>query len=158
MSNLNAVSAELSDFIRAISAYRLLAHRAAAEQLGLTLTDLRCLDAVRTIPNLTPSRLSVVIGLSASATTTALDRLEAQGLLERTRDSADRRRINLRSTGEHETHTARLFAPLTDVATRLLAAHTEPELKMFADLLHQLTRASLTAIQQQVATPTQTGN
>jgi DNA-binding MarR family transcriptional regulator len=52
---------------------------------------------------LSPARLASRIGLTSGATTALLNRLEAQGLVARSRESADRRVVTLRATEQaHE--------------------------------------------------------
>lgn len=52
---------------------------------------------------LTPAKLSSRIGLTSGATTALLNRLEAQGLVARSRESTDRRVVTLRATEQaHE--------------------------------------------------------
>lgn len=76
-----------------------LAHDFAGRQ-GLHFTDLQALIAVmhaeRLDTPLTPGRLGETLGLSSGATTAVIDRLERDGHLRRTRESADRRVVHLR--------------------------------------------------------------
>jgi len=64
---------------------------------GLHRTDVNALvlimEAARIGEPLSPSALAKELGLSPSATTALVDRLEALGHVERTRPAADRRRV-----------------------------------------------------------------
>jgi DNA-binding MarR family transcriptional regulator len=148
LSSRAEVVAELSELVRGASTYRLLIHQKVADQLGLTMTDLKCLDAARNVPDLTASRLAELAGLSTSATTTALDRLERRGFVRRIRDDRDRRRVFVESTGRHETETARLFAPLITATTTILEAYTDEQLAVITDFLEQLNAANEQLIRQ----------
>jgi DNA-binding MarR family transcriptional regulator len=132
----------LSDLMRRASTYGLLIHQAIADQLGLGPTDLKCLDAARDEPDLTPGRLSEITGLSTSATTAALDRLERRGFIKRLRDDHDRRRVFILSTGRHDAETARLFAPLAAATVEILNQYTVEQLRLIADLLERLNQAN----------------
>lgn len=71
--------------------------RRVLEQLAV-----KCLDLARGEPDLAAGRIAAATGLSASAVTSVLDRLERAGFIERVRDPADRRKVRVRSTGRHE--------------------------------------------------------
>src|SRR5437867_7958987 len=66
--------------------------QALADRLGLNRTDLRCVDLLLEQPR-SPKELADAAGLSQSAMTTALDRLERMGYARRVRDDPDRRRL-----------------------------------------------------------------
>jgi DNA-binding MarR family transcriptional regulator len=127
-------------------AWGLTIHQAVADRLGLIPTDLRCLDAARDEPQLTAGRLAEITGLSTSATTAALDRLERRGFLARIRDVDDRRRIFVVSTGRHEAEVAQLFAPLTEASRELLAGYEDAEVAVLAHFLTRLADAGHAAL------------
>jgi len=83
---------------------------------GLHRTDLNALavvmDAARSGRRMSPGSLAAALHLSPSATTSALDRLEASGHIRRTRDAADRRKIELEMTDKARRVGAGFFAPL----------------------------------------------
>jgi DNA-binding MarR family transcriptional regulator len=128
--------------MRRASTDGLLIHQAIADQLGLGPTDLKCLDAAREEPQLTPGRLAEITGLSTSATTAALDRLERRGFISRLRDDHDRRRVFVRSTGQHESETAELFAPLAAATAEILGSYTVEQLRLIAAFLERLNQAN----------------
>jgi DNA-binding MarR family transcriptional regulator len=134
------------------TAYGLLFHEAIADQLGLIPTDLRCLDAVRGEPRLTAGRLAEITGLSTSATTAALDRLERRGIIRRLRDDVDRRRVFVVSTGLHEEERARLLAPLDAAAGEVMGAYDDAHLTLIADFLDELNAAHARLVSQRAAT------
>ncbi|MBB6039612.1 MarR family winged helix-turn-helix transcriptional regulator [Phytomonospora endophytica] len=86
------------------------------EAHGLHRTDLNALavvmDATRRGRRMSPGSLAAALHLSPSATTSALDRLEASGHLRRTRDPADRRKIELDMTEKARRVGSGFFAPL----------------------------------------------
>jgi DNA-binding MarR family transcriptional regulator len=63
--------------------------------LGINRTDLAILGVIQAAGQATASQVSRGVGLSASATTTAIGRLVAAGLVDRAVDQDDRRRVDL---------------------------------------------------------------
>lgn len=142
MSSRAELTGQLMDLMRQASGYGLLIHQAIADRLGLIPTDLKCLDAARDEPQLTAGRLAEITGLSTSATTAALDRLERRGFVTRVRDETDRRRVFVVSTGRHEAEVGRLFAPLAESSRELLAAYDEDQLALLVDFVTRLNQAN----------------
>ena len=68
-----------------------------AERLRLNRTDSRCVDLLLEGPR-TATELAAAAGLSQSAMTTAVDRLERIGYARRVRDGADRRQLLVQLT------------------------------------------------------------
>jgi DNA-binding MarR family transcriptional regulator len=137
------------DLMRQASACGLLIHRAIADRLDLIPTDLKCLDAARDEPRLTAGRLAELTGLSTSATTAALDRLERRGFVTRVRDEGDRRRVFVESTGRHEAEAARLLAPLAESSRTLLAGYDDDQLALLVDFVSKLNDANRAILTQQ---------
>lgn len=110
--------------------------QAVAERLGLNRTDLRCVDLLLDRP-LSLTELAESAGLSQSAMTTALDRLEAAGYAGRTRDPNDRRRFLVQLTPELLTRIAEIFEPFVAEARteldRYSASELETVVRFFAD-------------------------
>jgi DNA-binding MarR family transcriptional regulator len=67
--------------------------RSFAERLGVNPTDHRCLDILDQRGPLTASALADALGLSRTATTAVIDRLEARRYVRRRRNRADRRQV-----------------------------------------------------------------
>lgn len=90
---------ELVHLLRAVTVeFDLLGAKFAARH-GLHPTDLRALihllDAARAGETVTPGRLGAALRLNSAGTTGLVDRLERLGLVARTRDDRDRRRVLL---------------------------------------------------------------
>ena len=89
---------------------------AITEASGLHHTDaaaLRALDAAAGEP-ITVSRLGSELNLSSGAVTALVDRLERHGMVQRTRDAGDRRRVHVSLTPKARTLGADLLAPIAD--------------------------------------------
>jgi DNA-binding transcriptional ArsR family regulator len=79
--------------IREVTRLTLVFSEQMALQLGVSTTDLECLNLVATSHDVTAGALATKTGLTTGAITGAIDRLERAGLVERRRDDADRRKV-----------------------------------------------------------------
>ncbi|SDN41119.1 MarR family winged helix-turn-helix transcriptional regulator [Allokutzneria albata] len=131
--------AEMESVMRDNASRGLLMHQAIADRFGLGPTDIKCLDLAREEENLTAGRLAEITGLSTSAVTALLDRLEKADFIRRRRDPSDRRRVFVVSTGRREAETARAFAPLRELMLRGLEGYSEDELRLIRDFLRGIT-------------------
>ncbi|WP_309080951.1 MarR family transcriptional regulator [Zhihengliuella sp.] len=117
----------------------------AARSARVHKTDLHALNAVleseRSGEAATASDLARHLGLSAPATTALVDRLQKQGHVERRRDAADRRRIELHTTDLARRTGSRIFRPLALALDSMAGAYTDDELRLIEGFLH---RASTT--------------
>jgi len=120
---------------------------AAAARLGLNRTDLRCLDVVLGGGPLTAGAVSTALRLSPAATTTVLDRLERAGLVARTRDPDNRRRVLITATEAARAVEAELFAPVGRAGAEALRRYDRDELAVILDFL----RTSLRVQEEQIA-------
>jgi DNA-binding MarR family transcriptional regulator len=89
-------AAALGAAMRSFMAHAVLFQDAVAQRAGLNATALQCLNVLVMDGPMTPGALAAQAGISAGGAITAVvDRLEAEGLVTRTRDSSDRRRVLL---------------------------------------------------------------
>jgi DNA-binding MarR family transcriptional regulator len=132
--------AELSERTgRELATKTVLFHHALATRLGLSATDLKCLDLLRqTQAPLTAGNLVELTGLTGGAITGVADRLEAAGFVERVRDPDDRRRWELRPRADRQAEIAAQFAPLTEAIVGLCADYRDEELDVVIGFLTHL--------------------
>ncbi|MFB6805659.1 MarR family transcriptional regulator [Streptomyces sp. NPDC056387] len=106
----------LAHLLRAVTMELHLRGAEFAERNGLHPTDLRALvrllDADRAGVTVTPGRLGEALKLNSAGTTALLDRLERLGLVRRTRDERDRRRVLLAVEQEAVDLGRSFFGPL----------------------------------------------
>jgi DNA-binding MarR family transcriptional regulator len=81
---------------RELGARSILFHQAVANLAGVSVTDLKCLDYVDRMGDVTAGDLARVTGLTTGAITAAIDRLEKAGLARRERSNTDRRKVFIR--------------------------------------------------------------
>ncbi|HEU5379898.1 MAG TPA: MarR family transcriptional regulator [Ktedonobacteraceae bacterium] len=121
---------------RELSTAVVLFHQAVAERVGLSATDLKCLDLLDRMGPLTAGQLAELVGLTGGAITAMIDRLEAGGFVQRERDSTDRRRVFIKAAQDHAL--ARFYEPLQQAMREELAERYSPEvLAMIEDFLRR---------------------
>ena len=84
----------------------------AAERLGVSETDLHCLNIIENSGGLTAGELAAQSGLTNGAITGVLDRLERAGFGRRVADPSDRRRIRVEVTPSFYECAARIWGPV----------------------------------------------
>jgi DNA-binding MarR family transcriptional regulator len=102
---------------------------ALGKLLGVNRTDGRCLDVIDQRPGLTAGELAEAVGLSPGAVTTVLDRLEERGLVTRSRDPDDRRRVTLKMTPEANRLAWEAYGPLGEMGGPFMAELSDKELE-----------------------------
>jgi MarR family transcriptional regulator, organic hydroperoxide resistance regulator len=87
---------------------------------------------------LSPSVLAHRLGLTTGATATVLNRLEAAGLVVRSREHRDRRVVTLRIVPEVKERAIRFFLPLNDRVGTMMKNHPDELLHTVVALLDEL--------------------
>ena len=93
----------------------------AAVRLGVSESDLRCLNIVENAGRISGGELAVEAGLTAGAVTGVIDRLERVGYARRVPDPADRRRVTVEVTLAFYKAAGRIWAPMAAEWHSLLA-------------------------------------
>jgi DNA-binding MarR family transcriptional regulator len=108
----------------------------AAAHLGVSRTDLHCLNAIQNSGGLTAGQLASAAGLTTGAVTGVIDRLERAGLARRVPDPADRRRVQLEVTSEFYSRADKIWGPLkADWESTLAGRFTAAELERIIEFL-----------------------
>jgi DNA-binding MarR family transcriptional regulator len=143
--NRAALLKEMDEVTRDSAGRALALHQAIADRFGLGPSDLKCLDLARAEKDLTAGRLAEVTGLSSSAVTSLLDRLERAGFIERVRRAQDRRKVYVRSTGRHEAAVGAVFAQVGQAFGEIMTGYTDDQIEVVVEILSKLnvTSASL---------------
>ena len=119
--------------LRRSSAAGVLHGQAVARRVGVNSTDLECLDLILMSGPSTAGEIARHTGLTSGAVTGLIDRLERLGLVERTADPADRRKVLVRVREDRIGPIAQLYAPLEKAMQALLAGYSQEELKVLID-------------------------
>ncbi|HTX81604.1 MAG TPA: MarR family transcriptional regulator [Streptosporangiaceae bacterium] len=129
---------------------------AVADRAGLHRTDLRCLEIVARDGPISAGRLAAMAGLSTSAVTSVIDRLERAGRMRRVPDSADRRKVLLEVTALARQEGRAAFAGLMEGTDRLLDRYSHAELVLldgFLDAVRALVTSQAVAQSPRAQSP-----
>jgi DNA-binding MarR family transcriptional regulator len=111
----------------------------AAARLGVSVTDLHCLNIVESRHGLTAGELAVESGLTTGAVTAVIDRLERAGFARRVRDERDRRKVIVEVTDAFHTRAADIWGPVAAEWQAALAERfSAAELATIAAFLEQV--------------------
>lgn len=136
MTDLTSVPSQARDVLIEAILERILHMLQASSQLGpepwldldLTMKQLKVLMVLCSLGPMRPSAIASCIGASAANATGVLDRLEAQGYVERRPDAADRRALLVALTDAGQTTVDRLHSAGQQRLSRALTEMAEPEL------------------------------
>jgi DNA-binding MarR family transcriptional regulator len=130
---LETAAAEFAQFQDASGAV----DEAAAELMGVNLTDLRCLSRLHAAGPSTAGHLAVAAGLTRGAMTTAIDRLERAGYVARIRGETDRRTVLVELTPAARGVVEQIWGPIATAGRSVLARYSPAELALLAQALRE---------------------
>jgi len=143
---MNALNRE----VRGWQADQELFDAVVSERAGINRTDWRCLDILGTRGPMTAGQLAQAVRLTTGAVTGVLDRLEAAGLVRRTRDADDRRKVIVELTEEVARRGAPVYGPLVADAAMAHAVFDTAELETITKFV-QIERELLAKHTERVA-------
>lgn len=125
---------------RELSASSVMFHTLMAEKFGLTVTDWRAWDIVIRHGPLTAGRFAELTGLTPGAVTGLIDRLVEAGVVQRVRDSRDRRKVMVEATPSRldQRVAGSLFAPMLRAAEMLYADYSDDQLRTIAEFMTRM--------------------
>jgi DNA-binding MarR family transcriptional regulator len=143
MSNQNSTStqdrqAALLRMVRLVRLQQIASDKmddAYCRMAGINLTDGRCLDLLDVHDGLTAGELAEAASLSPGAVTTVLDRLERLGLVKRTRDEVDRRRVQVELTPKARELAFRAYGPIGDYAREHIEQLSDEDIETISRFL-----------------------
>jgi DNA-binding MarR family transcriptional regulator len=104
-----------------------------ARRLGLSPTDLECLDMVMLGERVTAGDLARATGLTTGAVTGIIDRLEKAGFARRERDPEDRRRVYVRGDPAAAHAAMPYYQSLAQAMARMLERYSDEEIAFLVD-------------------------
>ncbi|MEV6320516.1 MarR family transcriptional regulator [Nocardia sp. NPDC051787] len=134
----NAALTSLQNQLRVQATRTVMFHSAVAARLGITLTDLSCLNVLGIDGPQTPGSLAARLGITRGGAVTALiDRLERAGYVRRERDPHDRRRV-LVALDEASAAAAALFSGLGAAIGAHLDGYDTAEIELLARFVAEI--------------------
>jgi DNA-binding MarR family transcriptional regulator len=147
----------LDGALRASGAQNTLFTHAIAERLGISTSDLECLDIIQLRGPVTAGELAAATGLTTGAITGLIDRLEKAGFAERERDSEDRRKVLVRLAPRAASRIAPMFGSLQRAMDGLLSSYSQRELELLLDFFKRSHEISVTETAKLRAAAQRTG-
>lgn len=130
---VEALRAALREYLAAVDGF----DEAVADRLGLSRTDLRCVDLLERRGTMTAGALAEAVGLSTGAVTFLLDRLEEAGMVRRTRDPSDRRRVLVELCAAAGKRAFEAHRPMIEDMRALVARYRTEELDVVCRFLNE---------------------
>jgi DNA-binding MarR family transcriptional regulator len=133
MSHEPARASAIADLMRAgreNSRLSMVFRYAIAERLGLTVSDLECLDYLADVGSATAGQVAVRTNLTTGAVTSMLRRLQQAGYVTAERDPADRRRMIVTIRPERIAELERPYERFAERVGRLVEGYRVEEIML----------------------------
>lgn len=134
-SSRTSLIAKVMEAGRKNSGATVLLHTAVAAQFGLNATDTKTIDLLLREGPMTAGELSAYTGITSASVTALLDRLEQRGLVERVRDTVDRRRVLVHPRPEQLQAFIGLMGPFFDGLRGLLDGYDDAQIEAITRFL-----------------------
>ena len=121
---------ELENALRRSSAQGVIFGQTVANTVGISGSDLECLDFLNLEGRVTAGRLAEVTGLTTGAITGVVDRLEKAGLVRRERDPEDRRKVFIATVPENIAKVGRFYEHMQRGMEKLWESYSDAELRL----------------------------
>jgi MarR family transcriptional regulator, organic hydroperoxide resistance regulator len=141
----------IDDFTRAgrqSSRLSVMFRHAIASKLGLTVTDMECLDFLTDTGSATAGQLADQTNLTTGAITSMIRRLEQAGYVTSRRDPADRRRVIVTLMPEKLDQGRRLYASFAEDGQRMINDYSTRQLQFLARHYDRMTEIYLAQLQK----------
>jgi DNA-binding MarR family transcriptional regulator len=128
------------DKFREMSIEAVMFHQALADELGLYITDHKCMDIIHRFGAMPAGKLGEMTGLTTGAITGMIDRLEKAGYVRRTNDPKDRRKTIVEPIRNKklERKIEMTFSPLHERMHKVLSFYSDNELTFLLDAMTEL--------------------
>ncbi len=138
--NRKEIIQNIVDKFKEMSLEAVMFHQALADELGLYITDHKCMDIIHRFGAMPAGRLGELTGLTTGAITGMIDRLEKAGYVRRTNDPKDRRKTIVEPVRNMklERKIEMTFRPLHERMHRVLSFYSDNELTFLLDALTEL--------------------
>ncbi|MCW2266762.1 DNA-binding MarR family transcriptional regulator [Gluconobacter cerinus] len=124
----------------------MLFHQKVAERLGLTATEFKCLRLIDLLGPLPMTSLAQEAGLQLGTVSGLIEKLEAQKLVDRARDPADKRRVLLKARISISQQASVLYRELGETMRQELDGYSDAEFEVIMRFLTRTGEALATSI------------
>jgi DNA-binding MarR family transcriptional regulator len=132
---------KISELGSALSKATIFFHEALSGRMGLNASDTKCMSFIMdSKAAVTAGDVANFAGLTTGAITGIIDRLENARLIERVRDTEDRRKVYLRANKGSFAKLIPMYSSLRNSVEKLTESYSESELKTIEDFLHKVVR------------------
>jgi DNA-binding MarR family transcriptional regulator len=138
----------LEHAVRKSSALGVIFGQTVASRVGISSSDLECLDFLNIEGRVTAGRLAELTGLTTGAITGVVDRLEKAGLVRRERDDEDRRKVFIVIVPENVAKVGRFYEHLQRGMQELWETYSDAELKLMLRFMTQGYETMLAATEE----------
>ncbi len=104
-----------------------------ARHLGVSHSDLECIDIIAQHGRVTAGELAKLSGLTTGAVTGVIDRLERAGFARRERDSDDRRKVYVRILDKALARANTYYKSFETALDALAASYSDAEIRLLID-------------------------
>ena len=140
-----ALMEQLEHAVRRSSALGVLFGQTVASRVGISSSDLECLDFLNLEGRVTAGRLAEVTGLTTGAITGVVDRLEKAGLVRRERDESDRRKVFIATVPENVAQVGKYYQHMQRAVLKDWASYSDAELELLLRFMTQGCKTMLAA-------------
>jgi DNA-binding MarR family transcriptional regulator len=139
VSTRKLVGEQISLAMQEVIASAVLTNERIARSVGLNVVDFQTYGVLlRQAEPMTPGQVAQATELPSSTTTRVLDRLERKGMIERTPDPDDRRKIWVRPVQWYDKRVHDAYAVIVDQMEDVHAGYTVAELKTVLRYLNDI--------------------
>ena len=143
-----ALLRELEHAVRKSSALGVIFGQTVANKVGMSSSDLECLDFLNLEGRVTAGRLAEVTGLTTGAITGVVDRLEKAGFVRRERDESDRRKVFIAIVPENTAKIGRFYEHMQRAILKDWEAYSDAELRLLLRFATQGYKTMLAATEE----------
>jgi DNA-binding MarR family transcriptional regulator len=136
--NRLALHAAFVTQIRHFIAGTILFNQSVADRVGLSLTDMQCINLLELLGPSTPGKLAASTGLTTGGVTVMLDRLEKAGLIKRQPNPKDRRSILVKVNARKLQKVNSFYSGINQRLETFLSERSEAEIQSVIDFLSSM--------------------
>lgn len=143
-----ALMEALEHAVRRSSALGVIFGQTVASRVGISSSDLECLDFLNLEGRVTAGRLAELTGLTTGAITGVVDRLEKAGFVRRERDEGDRRKVFIAAVPENIAKVGRFYEHMQRAVLKDWASYSDAELRLLLRFMTQGYKTMLAATEE----------